>query len=190
MKEIKDQDLELIFSEMGKEIASHGAIFSFLQLRVSAEHFVVPLCGFAADRTLKVLMQDSFHVTFEKKVKSISKGPIDLIILPLKEDLSEDWDNPYLFEFKMVWLRGFGENTSGLKNDLEKLKGYHRGYVIGIMFTFDDEVGRSPYKHKYDIDELAKRVKESVLHPIFDGNSYIVSNSEVSGRIKLIAWKA
>jgi hypothetical protein len=190
MNEIKSQNLKVTFNEMGEEIASHGTIFSFLQLRVSAEHFIVPLCGFAVERTLRVLMPNSFHLTFEKRVKSISRGPIDLIILPLREDSSEDWDNPYLFEFKMVWSKGFCETTSGLKSDLDKLRGYNRGYVIGVLFAFENEVCWSPYKHQCDIEDLSTRVKEVMPDLIYEGNSFPISSSEVRGQAKLMVWKA
>lgn len=190
MVEIKEKELQVIFNEMGKEIASHGAEFSFLQLRVSAEHFVVPLCGFAAERVLRILKPDSFHITFEKKVENISKGPIDLIILPIENNYTEDWHNPYVFEFKMVWDRGFGETTSGLKSDLEKLRGYNRGYVVGILFAFENEVDWAPYSHICDIENLAERVKGVLQKPIFEGNTYLISSSDVRGRIKLIVWKS
>jgi len=190
MQETKDLTLEVIFEEMGEEIASYGTIFSFLQLRVSAEHFVVPLCGFAVERKLQELMPNSFHVAFEKKVRNISKGPIDLIILPLKEDSNVDWNNPYLFEFKMVWQGGFSENISGIKNDLEKLKGYNRGYVIGVLFAFENIVEWSSYKHEYDIKKLSERVKKVVPRSIFDGKSYPVSSSEVRGQVKMLVWKS
>ena len=70
---LESQDINALFDEMGKTLASHGSAIIFTQLRVSAERFVVPLCGLAVERTLRTLGPSQFHVRFEKMLPQFKK---------------------------------------------------------------------------------------------------------------------
>ena len=139
--EPSQQDIDALFDTMGEELVSHSSEFTFIQLRMSAERFVVPLCGFSIERALSTLKPNQYHVYFEKRLPLFKQGPVDLLLAPITKDSTEDWDNPYCFEFKMVWLKGIKDNIKGLKNDIDKLGGYERGFAVAVLFSFDGGPG-------------------------------------------------
>ena len=190
ISELETQTIYILFDEMGKILALHGSTIAFVQLRVSAEHFVVPLCGLAVERTLRTLAPSQFHVRFEKKPPQFTKGPVDLVVIPLMEEGKEDLCNPYCFEFKMVWLEGLKGHISGLKHDIAKLFGYHTGYVVGVLFSFDGGPDWAPYTHEGNMGQLVKKVVAGVGPPAYQGEELAISNQEVTGNLKLLAWAA
>ncbi|MFC2000924.1 hypothetical protein ACFLUZ_00265 [Chloroflexota bacterium] len=50
--ELSQQDIDALFDTKGEELASHSSEFTFIQLRMSTERFVVPLCGLSIERAL------------------------------------------------------------------------------------------------------------------------------------------
>ena len=54
-EELLQKDIKTILDAMGEELATYGSQFTFIQLRVSAEHFVVPLCGLSVERVVRLL---------------------------------------------------------------------------------------------------------------------------------------
>ncbi len=184
---IKD-DINALFNTMGEELASNGSEFTFIQLRMSAERFVVPLCGLSTERVVSTLKPNQYHVYFEKRLRHLKQGPVDLVLVPTSKDGTEDWDTPYCVEFKMVWLNGIKGNVLGIKKDIEKLSGYDRGYAVAVLFSFAGGPGWAPYAHKGDMEQLAKAVVSEIGTPIYEGQEYRIANHEVEGKVKLVAW--
>jgi hypothetical protein len=188
--ELSQKEINALFDAMGKELANFGSEFAFVQLRVSAEHFVVPLFGLSVERVLCLIKPDQYHIYFEKKFPRFKQGPVDLVLAPVVQDRKDDLNNAYCFEFKMVWLNGIRQNLSGINQDIRKLSGYDRGYVIGVLFSFDKKVAWAPYSHEGNILNLVKEVISGVSTPMYEGQVYSFSNHEVAGQFKLIAWAA
>ena len=184
------QDSNVLFSEMSQELASHGSEIAFTQLRVSAERLIVPLCGLAVERYLNTSKLNQYHVYLERKLPQFKKGPVDLVLAPPSGDGRADWSKAYCFEFKMVWLRGLKDNVSGLKKDIEKLGAYDRGYVVGILFSFDGGPSWAPYAHKGDMGQLVEKVVSGVGKPVYEGEVLPIANHEAEGKLKLVSWAA
>ena len=187
---LSKQDINALFSAMGEELAVHSSEVTFVQLRMSAERFIVPLCGVAAERYLNILKPGQYHVYFEKRLRRFKQGPIDLVLVPVDKDGKEDWNTPYCFEFKMVWSKGIKENVLGIKKDIEKLGEYYRGYVVAVLFSFDGGPCWAPYAHKGDMDWLVKEVVSEIGISVYQGQEYRITSHEVEGKLKLIAWAA
>ena len=98
--ELSQHNIYALFESMDKELASHGSEFAFVQLRMSAERFIVPICGLAADKILHTLKPNQYHVYFERKLQQFKQGPVDLVLVPTNGSA------PYCFEFKIVWMKG------------------------------------------------------------------------------------
>ena len=175
---------------MGKELVTYGSQFTFIQLRISAEHFVVPLCGLAVERVLRLSKPGQYHLYFEKRLPRFKQGPVDMVLTPIAGDGKDDLENAYCFEFKMVWLKSIKQNIYGVTKDIEKLGRYYRGYIVAILFSFDRKLNWAPYSHKGDMKHLVKETIAGVGIPLYEGNEYIISNHEVTGNLKLIAWAA
>jgi len=188
--ELSKQDVNALFAAMGEEVVTHRSEVAFVQLRLSAERFVVPLCGLAVEKLLNVLKPNQYHVRFEKQLQHFKQGPIDLILVPIAKDGKEDRNNPYCFEFKMVWSKGIKDNIAGIKKDIEKLDGYYRGYAVAILFSFDGGPGWAPYAHKGDMEWLVKEVVTEIGTPVYQGQEYRIASHEVEGKLTLIAWAA
>ena len=186
--ELSQGHINALFDAMSEELAFHGSEFTFIQLRVSSEHFVVPLCGLSVERAISTLKPDKFHVYFEKKLRHFNQGPIDMILMPIASDGTEDCNIPYCFEYKMVWLKGVKENVAGIKKDIEKLSGYDRGYVVAVLFSFDGGPNWAPYAHKGDMERLVKEVVSEVGTPVYEGQEYRITSHEAEGKLKLVAW--
>lgn len=190
ISELSQQDINALLNTMGEELVSHSSEFAFIQLRMSAEHFIVPLCGFSVERALSTVKPNQYHVYFEKKLPLFRQGPVDLLLVPIAEDGVEDWNNPYCFEFKMVWLKGIRENISGIKKDIDKLGGYERGYAVAVLFSFDGGPLWVPYAHKGDMERLMKEVVAEIGIPVHEGQEYRIVSPEVEGKLKLLAWES
>ena len=54
--ELTSEEIKSILDSMGEELSAFGSKFAFVQLRVCAEHFVVPLCGIAAEKVINSLI--------------------------------------------------------------------------------------------------------------------------------------
>ena len=186
--ELSQRDINIILDAMGKELASYGSEFTFIQLRVSAEHFIVPLCGMSVERIITTLKPEKYHLYFEKKLRQFKQGPVDLVLVPIAKDGKEDWDKPYCFEFKMVWLKGIKGNVSGIKRDIEKLSGYNRSCIVAVLFSFDGGSEWAPYAHRGDIEHLGKELVSEIGTPMYEGHEHRIANHEVTGKFKLVAW--
>ena len=186
--ELSKQDINALFNAMGEELATHSSEVAFVQLRMSAERFIVPLCGLATERVLSLLKPDQFHVYFEKRLQRFKQGPIDLVLVPIASDGTEDWNTPYCFEFKMVWSKGAKDNVTGIKKDIEKLGGYDRGYVVAVLFSFNGGPAWAPYAHKGDMEWLVKEIVSEIGISVYEGQEYRITNHEVEGKLKLVAW--
>ncbi len=184
---IKD-DINALFNTMGEELAANGSEFTFIQLRMSAEHFVVPLCGLSTERAVSTSKPNQYHVYFEKRLSQFKQGPVDLVLVPTSKDGTEDWNTAYCFEFKMVWLNGIKGNVLGIKKDIEKLNGYDRGYVVAILFSFAGGPDWAPYKHTGDMEQLVKAVVSEIGTPMYKGQEYRIANHEMEGKLRLLAW--
>ncbi len=182
--ELSQSDIYTLFDAMDHELASHGSEFAFVQLRMSAERFTVPICGLAAEKTLRALKPDQYHVYFEKKLQQFEQGPVDLVLMPTSSG------TPYCLEFKMVWTKGINGNIAGIRKDFEKLNGYDRGFVAAVLFSFSTSPDWAPYSHKGDMDRLAKQVIAEIGGPVYEGKSHQITSHEVEGEVKLIAWAA
>ncbi|MDH5696449.1 MAG: hypothetical protein OEZ00_07640 [Dehalococcoidia bacterium] len=187
---LSKQDINGLFDAMGEELTTHSSEITFVQIRLSAERFVVPLCGLAAERILNILKPNQYHVHFEKRLRHFKQGPIDLILIPITKDGKEDWNTPCCFEFKMVWSKGIKDNVLGIKNDIEKMGGYYRGYVVAVLFSFNGGPAWAPYAHKGDMEWLVKEVVAEIGKPVYQGKEYRIAGREVEGKLKLIAWAA
>jgi hypothetical protein len=188
--DLSQRDIKTLFDAMGEELAAYGPQFVFIQLRVSAEHFVVPLCGLSVESVVRLLQPDQYHVYFEKKLPRFKQGPIDLLLVPIAKDGTEDWNSPYCFEFKMVWLKGIKDNVSGIKKDIDKLGGYERGFAVAVLFSFDGGPYWAPYAHKGDMERLVKEVVSEIDTPVYEGQEYRIASREVEAKSKLVAWAA
>ena len=186
--ELSQQNISALFDAMGEELASHGSEFTFIQLRMSAERFVVPLCGLSTERAVSTLKPNQYHVYFEKWLRRFRQGPIDMVLVSTTKDGTEDWNTPYCFEFKMVWLKGIKDNVLGIKKDIDKLSEYDRGYVVAVLFSFDGGPDWAPYTHKGDMERLVKEVVSEIGAPVYEGQEYRVASHEVEGKLKLVAW--
>lgn len=186
--ELSQKDIQTLFDAMGEELANHGSQFAFIQLRVSAEHFVVPLCGISAERVVRLLKPDQYHVYFEKRLPRFKQGPVDLVLVPITNNEQDDLDNAYCFEFKMVWAKSIQQNLSGVNKDIEKLSGYDRGFIIAVLFSFDRKLDWAPYSHEGDMERLFKETISGVGTPMYEGHKYSISNDEIAGKLKLVAW--
>ncbi len=82
MTELSQQDISALFDAMAEELASHGSEFTFVQLRMSAERFVVPLFGLSMERAISTLKPDQYRVYFERKPLHFKQGPVDLVLVP------------------------------------------------------------------------------------------------------------
>ena len=182
--ELSQHNIYALFESMDKELASHGSEFAFVQLRMSAERFIVPICGLASDKILHTLKPDQYHVYFEKKLQQFKQGPVDLVLVPI------NGSTPYCFEFKIVWMKGIRGNITGIKNDFEKLNGYDRGFIVAVLFSFDTSSAWAPYTHKGDMDQLSKQVVAEIGKPVYEGQVYQIATREAKGEAKLIAWEA
>jgi hypothetical protein len=182
--ELSQSDIYTLFDAMDQELASHGSEFAFVQLRMSAERFAVPICGLAAEKTLCTLKPDQYHVYFEKKLQQFKQGPVDLVLVPTSSG------TPYCFEFKMVWMKGINGNIAGIRKDFEKLSGYDRGFVAAVLFSFNTAPDWAPYAHKGDMEQLAKQVVAEIGKPVYEGKAHQIASHEVKGEVKLIAWVA
>jgi len=182
-------NIQTLVEKMGDELKSYGEIISFLEIRLSAERFIVPILAFGAQNYLDANFKDRYHVYFEKKVIP-KRGPVDLVIVPV-EGNNENWRKSYKFEFKMIWKGSLTENVSGVRDDLQKLKDDKRGYVVGILFTFDGGPNWTRYHHKENIDVLIENVRKRVKNkPEYCSKRYPMENVEVKGNIKLAVWKS
>ena len=181
--ELSKQDIGMLFESMDKELVSHGSEFGFVQLRMSAERFIVPICGLAAENILFTLKPDQYHVYFEKKLERFKQGPIDLVLVPTAGG------TPYCFEFKMVWVKGINGNIAGIRKDFEKLNGYDRGFIVAVLFSFDIAPSWAPFAHKGDMNQLAKQVIGEVGEPFYEGEAHPIATHESKGETKLIAWE-
>jgi len=188
--ELSQKDIKTLFGAMGEELATYGSQFAFIQLRVSAEHFVVPLCGLSVERIVRLLKPDQYHVYFERKLPGFKQGPVDLVLIPIANNGNDELDKAYCFEFKMAWFSGIQQNLSGINKDIEKLNGYNRGFIIAVLFSFDKKLSWAPYSHEGDMEQLVRKVISSVGLPIYEGHEYSISNHEVAGKLKLLAWSA
>lgn len=187
--ELSKRDINILFESMDKELSSRGFEFTFIQLRMSAERFVVPVCGLSIERAL-VSSKSKYHIYFEKKLPQFKQGPVDLVLVPINIDGVEDWNAPYCFEFKMVWMNGIKSNLEGMKHDFGKLNGYFHGFIVALLFSFDRTPDWAPYAHKGDMKQLAERVIANIGTPVFEGQEHIIANHEAEGKIKLVAWIA
>jgi len=190
MAELSQQDICALFDAMGEELISHGSEFIFVQLRLSAERFVVPLFGLSIERAVSTLKPDQYHIYFERKPLYFKQGPVDLVLVPTSNGGAEDWSIPYCFEFKMVWLKSIKENVAGIKQDVEKLSGYDRGFIVAVLFSFDRSPDWVPYAHEGDMEQLSKEVVLEIGTPIYKGQEYPIASHEAEGKVKLIAWAA
>ncbi len=186
--ELSQRDIDALFNTMGEELASHSSEFTFIQLRVSAERFVVPLCGLSTERALSTLKPNQYHVYFERKLPLFKQGPVDLLLVPIAKDATEDWNNPYCFEFKMVWLKNIKDSVLGIKKDIDKLGGYERGFAVAVLFSFDGGPYWAPYAHNGDMEPLVKEVMSKIGTPVYEGQEYQIASCEVEGKLKLVAW--
>ncbi len=188
--ELSQQDIDALFDAMAEELASHGSEFTFIQLRMSAERLVVPLCGLSVEEAISTLKPNQYHVYLEKKLRHFRQGPVDLVLVPTADGGAEDWNTPYCFEFKVVWLRGIKGNIAGIKNDFEKLSRYGRGFIAAVLFSFDRAPDWAPYAHKGDMEQLAEEVVSGIGAPMYEGQEYPIASHETEGKIKLVAWAA
>lgn len=183
-------DIRALFDAMGEEVANHGSEFTFVQLRLSAERFVVPLCGLSAEQVLRRLKPEQYRVFLEKKLRRFRPGPVDLVLAPRTDGGNHDLETAYCFEFKMVWLKGIKQNLSGIRNDIEKLNGYERGFLVAVLFTFDRKLDWAPYSHEGSMEHLLEKVVTDIGKPVYEGRDYTISSHEVTGKLKLVAWPA
>jgi hypothetical protein len=190
MNVLSQQEIHGLFEQMDEELYSHSQEFVFTQLRMSAEHYVVPLCGFAIDRVLRILKPNQFHLYFEKKLLEFRQGPIDLVVIPVTVDGVEDQATSYCFEFKMVWLGGIQSNLEGIQKDFNKLNGYSRGFIVAVLFSFDNTPKWVPYTRKGDMKKLVEKVITEIGRPIFEGPEHKVTSIEAEGMVKLMAWSS
>jgi len=186
---LSKQDINNLFDAMGEELVAHGSEITFVQLRLSAERFIVPLCGLAVERLFSTLKPNQYRVYFEKQLRRFKQGPIDLILVPVSEGREEDWNNPYCFEFKMVWSKGIKGNIAGIKKDIEKLGGYDRGYAIAVLFSFSGGPAWIPYAHIGDMEWLVKEVVLDIGSTVYQSKEYRIADHEVEGKLKLLAWE-
>jgi len=187
-KELLMKDIQTLFDRMSEDLAVWGSELAFVQLRMSAERFIVPLCGISVERTIRTLRPNQYHVYFEKKLPRFRQGPIDLILTLTSDGGEDDFDNAYCFEFKMVWLNGLQQNISGVRGDIDKLRDYPRGFVVAVLFSFDRRLNWAPYSHEGNIDSLMERITSAIGAPIYEGEAFPISNHEANGELKLVAW--
>ena len=88
---LSKQDINDLFDAMGEELTLHSSEVTFVQLRLSAERFVVPLCGLAVERLLSILKPNQYHVYFEKRLQYFKQGPVDLVLVPIDEEGKEEY---------------------------------------------------------------------------------------------------
>jgi len=175
-----------LFIAMHKQVKRRASMLAFVQARVSAESFVRNECALAAS---KLLDGKEYQVHMERRYKGKT---IDLLIYWVEGGIKKE-DPAYQFELKMAWPRGRGENSAGVRRDLEALQGRKSAWVLVLFFAFDRTEPGLPYQPKRMAfqDALTEFVgKVAVGSPQWQGDAFPISSGRSRGKACLMAWSA
>ena len=75
--ELSPKDIKTISNVMGEKLPTSGSQFTSIQLRISVEYFIVPLCRVSVDRAPRKLKPDRYNMYFKK---ATTLKPISLLV--------------------------------------------------------------------------------------------------------------
>jgi hypothetical protein len=100
-------------------------------------------------------------------------------------------DETYELEFKPLWPWGLGENTGGIKADLDKLAGFTNGFSIAFAYIFEEVPDGTLRPPRGDLDTLVTDAIERVgARPVAQSETITIRAHQCVAKVRLIAWKA
>ena len=178
--------LNSLFNAMYDQLRSSSSMLAFVEARVSAESFMRNECAFAA---FDYLGAENYHVHMEKK----DNGKIVDLLIYETEKSTRKSKPLYLFELKMAWPGGLGENVIGVRKDLDSMKGRENAWALVLFFAFAETYPGFPYqptniKFEAGLREFVKRL--DVGAPSWRSNEFDMSCGKSLGKACLLAWPA
>jgi hypothetical protein len=175
------------FGAMLDGVFDERQLLAQLLCRVAPEG---PVVACACRGLLRLLAPaDAWHVRLEAGYPATDSAPAgraDLLVRAVDRAGEPDW----VFEWKPLWERGFGECVGGIKKDIAKVRARERGCAMVFAYGVRTAPGRhSASVAREPLDATVGRAVEALGPALRSSRAVSVSANGIEADFRLLAWR-